>query len=248
MTLAEFFKTHEKAAIAFSGGVDSSYLAYAAKKCGADIRAYYVKSAFQPSFELNDAERFAKTYEIDLHVLNNDILSCSEITSNDCKRCYFCKQLIFKNIADAAEKDGFKIILDGTNASDDESDRPGMRAAKEFNVLSPLKECGLIKNDIRILSRKAGLFTANKPSNSCLATRIKTNEPITAEKLKKIEAAESFLFELGFTDFRVRLSGDTARLQFPRNQYERALDRKQTILNKMKIYFPSVLSEFEVRI
>ena len=248
MTLAEFFKTHDKAAIAFSGGVDSAFLAYTAKKCGADIRAYYVKSAFQPSFELNDAERFAKTYKIDLQVLNNDILSCSEITSNDCERCYFCKRLIFKNIADAAEKDGFKIILDGTNASDDDRDRPGMRAAKELNVLSPLKECGLTKNDIRILSREAGLFTANKPSYSCLATRIKTNETITAEKLKKIEAAESFLFELGFTDFRVRLSGDTARLQFSRNQFERALECKQTILNKMKIYFPSVLSEFEVRI
>ena len=104
-------------------------------------------------------------------------------------------------------------MLDGTNASDDEGDRPGMRAIRELSVFSPLRDCGLTKEEIRLRSKEAGLFTWDKPAYACLATRIPTGEPITEEKLKVTEAAENFLFSLGLTNFRVRRMGDAARLQ-----------------------------------
>ena len=128
MDLKEFFKLHSKAALAFSGGVDSSYLLYAAKQCGADVRAYYVKSAFQPQFELEDAKHLAEDVHADLKILEVDVLSDSQITANPPDRCYHCKKVIFSTIAQAAREDGFTTILDGTNASDDAGDRPGMRA------------------------------------------------------------------------------------------------------------------------
>lgn len=248
MYLSDFFNIHNKAAVAFSGGADSAYLVYAAKTAGADIRAYFVNTAFQPFFELKDAKKLAGTLKIDLSILNADILGRNEITKNTAERCYYCKKLIFETILNAAEKDGFSVLLDGTNASDSEAERPGLRANKEFKALSPLKECGLTKAQIRRLSREVGLFTADKPSYSCLATRIKTCEPITAEKLKNIEIAENFLSALGFTDFRVRLSKNTARLLFPAEQYERALKSKRKIISELEKYFPIVLPEFEVRI
>ena len=247
MTLTEFFEIHNKAAIAFSGGVDSAYLAYAAKKSGADICAYYVNSAFQPAFELKDAENFAEMFDIGFKILNIDILGCDKIISNSSDRCYYCKHLIFESIMAEARKDGYNILIDGTNASDVDSERPGMKAGKELGIISPLKECGLTKTDIRRLSSEAGLFTAVKPSYSCLATRIKTDELITAEKLKNIEKAENFLFRLGFSDFRVRFSDGTAKLQFAASEYEKALKDKENIIREMEIYFPTVLSEFEVR-
>lgn len=215
MDLKEFFKLHPKAALAFSGGVDSAYLLYAAKQCGAEVRAYYVKSVFQPQFELEDARRLAKDVHADLKILEVDVLSDSQVTANPPDRCYHCKKVIFSAIAQASREDGFITILDGTNASDDAGDRPGMRALQEMSVLSPLRECGLTKSEIRRLSKEAGLFTWDKPAYACLATRIPTGTAIAADQLERTEAAENYLFSLGFTDFRVRLQGDAAKLQVP---------------------------------
>ncbi|MDO5455619.1 MAG: ATP-binding protein, partial [Eubacteriales bacterium] len=142
MNLETFFKQYPRAAVAFSGGVDSSYLLYAASQYAEDYKAYYVKSAFQPQFELEDAERFCRERGIPLKVLKVDILSCREVTENPPDRCYHCKKQVFSTILAAAEADGFSVLLDGTNASDDEGDRPGTRALKEMSVLSPLRICG----------------------------------------------------------------------------------------------------------
>lgn len=152
MTLTEFFKENKKAAIAFSGGVDSAYLLCAALKSGADVRAYYAKSAFQPQFELDDARRLAETLSADMRVLTLDVLADEAVAANPADRCYHCKRRIFSAIAAAAADDGYTLLLDGTNASDDAGDRPGMRALRELSVRSPLRECGLTKPEIRRLS------------------------------------------------------------------------------------------------
>ncbi|MBQ4538557.1 MAG: ATP-dependent sacrificial sulfur transferase LarE [Oscillospiraceae bacterium] len=247
MTLNEFFKDNPKAAIAFSGGVDSAYLLYAAAAAKANIRAYYVKSAFQPQFELDDAIKLAEELGADMKIINVDVLADSRVSANPADRCYYCKKAIFNTIAEAAKADGFDLILDGTNASDDEGDRPGMRALKELSVRSPLRECGLTKPEIRRLSKKAGLFTWDKPAYACLATRIPTGEVITAEKLAKTESAEDFLFSLGFTDFRVRMSGNSAKIQLPEGQLDKLMAQRKEILAKLKQYYDSVTLDLEVR-
>ena len=247
MTLSEFFQENSKVALAFSGGVDSAYLLYAAVSCGAQVRAYYVHSAFQPRFELEDARRLAQELGADMRVLDVDVLAAPKVTANPADRCYFCKNAIFTEILKAAKEDGFSLLMDGTNASDDAGDRPGMRALRELSVRSPLRECGLTKPEIRRLSREAGLFTWDKPAYACLATRIPTGEEITAEKLRKTEAAENYLFSLGFTDFRVRMMNGSARLQLPESQWPLLLENRRKILEELKKQYGAVLLDLEVR-
>lgn len=247
MTLQDFFRDTPKAALAFSGGVDSAYLLYAAVQSGADVRAYYVKSAFQPQFELEDAQRLAEMLSADMRVLPVDILAANEVAANPPDRCYHCKKRIFSAIAGAARADGYTVLLDGTNASDDAGDRPGMRALRELSVRSPLRECGLTKPEIRRLSREAGLFTWDKPAYACLATRIAAGVPITREKLESTERAEDFLFSLGFTDFRVRMLGSAAKLQVPASQLDRVLQHRERILEELKKTHSSALLDLEVR-
>ena len=247
MNLFLFFEQHPKAAVAFSGGVDSAYLLYAASQCKAEVKAYYVKTAFQPQFELDDAIRLVKELNIPMQVLTPDVLSSEAVVSNPDDRCYHCKRIIFEEIQKAAEKDGFTTILDGTNASDDAGDRPGMRALRELSVLSPLRECGLTKDEIRQLSREAGLFTWDKPAYACLATRIPTGERISKEKLEATEEAEKFLFSLGFTDFRVRRMGDTAKIQVSSGQIRKVIENREKITKELKKHYSSVLLDLEVR-
>lgn len=163
MNLQEFFTENPRVAIAFSGGVDSSYLLYAALHHGARARAYYVNSAFQPAFELEDARRLAGELNADMKVLPVDVLASETVTANPPDRCYHCKQVIFRTILAAAEADGFTVLLDGTNASDDAGDRPGMRALRELAVRSPLRECGLTKSDVRRLSGRRGFSPGTSP-------------------------------------------------------------------------------------
>src|SRR5690606_21522455 len=132
MELSAFFKKHPSVAVAFSGGVDSSYLLSAAVKDAEKVHAYYGKSAFQPQFELADAIRVAKQLRVVLTVVEVDVLCCPQIVANPADRCYYCKKLLFAKILDQATKDGYDLLLDGTNASDDADDRPGMRALKEL--------------------------------------------------------------------------------------------------------------------
>ncbi len=247
MDLPGFFAEHPRAALAFSGGTDSAYLLYAAKQAGVDVCAYYVKSAFQPLFELEDAKRLARKLGAKMRILTVDVLADQAVAQNPADRCYHCKRMLFRTIAQAAERDGYKVLLDGTNASDEEGDRPGMRALKELSVRSPLRECGLVKKEIRRLSKEAGLFTWDKPAYACLATRIPTGEVITEKKLKDTEAAEDYLFSLGFTDFRVRRFGEAARLQFPAGELPAALEKREEIVAELKRYYSAVLLDMEGR-
>ena len=247
MTLTQFFKDHPKAAVAFSGGVDSAYLLYAAVASGAEVTAYYIKTAFQPRFELEDALRLAEQLQVSVKVLPLDILCREAVTANPPDRCYHCKKAIFTAITQAAAADGYSLLLDGTNASDDESDRPGFRALRELSVRSPLRECGLSKAEIRRLSREAGLFTHDKPAYACLATRIPTGEPITEEKLTATEVAEGHLAQLGFRDFRVRCPGGAAKLQLREEDLPLLLQHRQAILDTLKQYYSGITLDLEVR-
>ena len=247
MTLQDFFTQNTRVALAFSGGVDSAFLLYAAKSYGAAVRAYYVKTPFQPQFEYEDAQRFAAALVVPMTTLKLDVLWDPAIAANPPERCYFCKKRIFTAILEAAKADGFSLIIDGTNASDDAADRPGMRALHELQVRSPLRECGLTKEQIRRLSREAGLFTHDKPAYACLATRIPTGTPITEELLQRTERSEQLLRQLGFSDFRIRLLGNAAKIQLPAAQLDLMLQHRETILTELKKYYDSVLLDLEVR-
>lgn len=247
MTLSSFFQANPKAALGLSGGVDSAYLLYAAHTCGADVQPYFVKTAFQPAFELEDARRLCAQLDVPLTVIEVDILSCAAVTENSPERCYHCKRQIFSALAAQAARDGYLLLLDGTNASDDAADRAGMRALRELSVRSPLRECGLDKATIRQLSRQAGLFTHDKPAYACLATRVPSGEQITAEVLHATEEAESFLFSLGLRDLRVRYFHGAARIQVPRESLAAVLAQHDLILHTLKKHYRAVLLDLEVR-
>lgn len=247
MTLTRFWKENPKAAIAFSGGVDSAYLLCSALRSGAEVKAYYAKTAFQPAFELEDAKKLANQLGAEMEILSMDILSVPNVAENPDNRCYYCKKALFTAICSAARRDGFTLILDGTNASDEVSDRPGMQALTELSVRSPLRECGLTKKEIRRLSKEAGLFTHDKPAYACLATRIPTGDTITPEKLSRTEDAETYLHSLGLRDFRVRTLGDTARLQVTKADLEIVLKYRESILSHLKKLYSGVTLDLEVR-
>ena len=247
MELKAFFEENNKLALAFSGGVDSAYLLYAAKVCGADVKAYYVKTPFQPEFEYQDALQLAKELDADMVTIHLDVLSDCNIAENPKNRCYYCKKRIFHAILEQAKTDGYTLLIDGTNASDDASDRPGMVALQELEVRSPLRECGLTKDKIRSLSKAANLFTHDKPAYACLATRIPTGTAITAEKLAITERNEAFLQKLGFRDFRIRFAGTAAKLQVAEAELPLLFEKRKAILTQLKNDYTEVLLDLEVR-
>lgn len=247
MKLNEFFTEHNKVALAFSGGADSSYLLYTAKESGTDVQPYYVKSQFQPEFEHEDARRLAAELGVMLREISVDVLQLDEVTANPANRCYYCKKCIMGAIRKAASADGYDMIIDGTNACDDGGDRPDMRVLKEDNILSPLRMCGIAKAELRRLSHEAGLFTWDKPAYACLATRVPTGEIITAEKLAAVEQSESYLFSLGFTDFRVRLRDGGALLQFTEKQQPRAQAEFEAINAELSKYFAAIKLDQKAR-
>lgn len=247
MELLEFFAEYPKVALAFSGGTDSAYLLYAALKSGANVQPYYVKTAFQPRFEWKDARRLCRQLGVELSVVERDIFRCAQVVKNSSDRCYHCKKEMFSAMKARAALEGFPVLIDGTNASDDAGDRPGMRAIRELQVRSPLRECGITKAQVRKLSKEAGLFTWKKPAYACLATRIPTGTALTQEALKKVEAAEERLFQIGFSDFRVRVFHGAARLQFPEDQLSEAFRRREEIKSVLAPYYSQVLLDLETR-
>ena len=245
--LAQFFCEHPRVALAFSGGCDSAYLLYAAKACGAEICAYYVKTCFQPEFELQDALRLAEELGCRMRILELDMLADDHVRSNPTDRCYFCKRRIFETIYAAAAQDSYACLMDGTNASDDALDRPGMRALRELDVRSPLREAEITKAQLRQLSREAGLFTWNKPAYACLATRIPCGTEISPDALAKIERAEAALAGLGFSDFRARMVGNGVRLELIREQMPLLLEKHGEVLRALESYFDEITLDLRPR-
>lgn len=247
MTLKQFFQKHPKVALAFSGGVDSAYLLYAAKQSGADVRAYYVRTPFQPQFEYEDALALCSQLQVAMTTISLNVLDDPQIASNPKNRCYYCKNRIFTSILEQAKQDGYPLVIDGTNASDDCADRPGMQALEELQVLSPLRICGLTKDEIRKISKEAGLFTHSKPAYACLATRIPSGTPITTEKLAKTERSETYLKSLGFSDFRIRIWEGCAKIQIKDQQFPLLIARRTEILSKLKEDYTAILLDLEAR-
>ena len=247
MDLRDFFEENKKLAVALSGGVDSAYLLAEAMRCGTNVKAYYVKSQFQPAFEREDARRIASQLGAEIKELELDVLADSLVAANPADRCYHCKQYIMGAITEAAKADGYDIICDGTNASDNADDRPGFAALKEFGVRSPLRECGLSKDEIRLRARDLGLDVWDKPAYACLATRIACGERITEEKLRITEKAEARLHDMGFRDFRVRMRGSDALVQIRACQHEDALGRKAEIEKALGDLYNDVMIDEETR-
>ena len=246
--LRSWFAAHPRFVLAFSGGCDSAYLFYAAAECGADFAACYVKSAFQPEFELEDAQRLARELGREIDVIELDVLADAQVRANPKDRCYFCKQRIFSAICERARTLGYGLVIDGTNASDDASDRPGMRALRELRVESPLRSCGVSKAEVRALSKQAGLFTWNKPAYACLATRIPADTPIDAETLEKIERAESMLADMGFSDFRARIAGNGVRLELTEGDMAHLMERRAEVCAALAGDFDGISLDLRPRV
>lgn len=247
MTLQEYFNANPKGALALSGGVDSAYLLHCAQAAGAQVQPYFAETQFQPAFERRDAAQLCSGLGLPLKVLALDVLADAQVRRNPPERCYYCKRKIFSAIAAAAAQDGYRLLWDGTNASDAVMDRPGMRALQELQVQSPLRLCGLTKAQIRAGAKAAGLPVWDKPAYACLATRVQPGMRITAENLARIERAEQALFTLGFRDFRVRQRGDTALLQLPQAQLPRALEQRKVLLRALRAEFSAAVLDLEAR-
>jgi uncharacterized protein len=207
--------------IAFSGGVDSTFLTAAAQKAGADFEAVTVNTAFVPDREINEVNKIVKTLGFAHEEIEIGLSELEEALKNEAERCYHCKKVIFSKIKEYA---GDKTIVEGSNIDDSSDYRPGRRALKEMDVKSPLLEVGLYKKEIRDLSREMDLSTWDKPSLSCLATRISYNNRITKERLEKIELAEELMRRNGFINFRVRDHNNLARIELGSSDREKILD------------------------
>ncbi len=201
------------AAVAFSGGVDSSLLcALARSELGGSSLAITLRSPLVPAFELDDARNLAELVGIE-HVVIEELHIGDEVAANSPERCYHCKKRVFARIIEEARTRGFDVVLDGSNADDRFDYRPGERALSELGVISPLRDAGLTKEEVRLLSRQLGLPTWNKSAYACLASRIPYGDRIDAALLKRIEAAEDYLRGFGFTQVRVRVHGGIARIE-----------------------------------
>lgn len=211
-------------AVAFSGGVDSAFLVYAAHEALKDkLLAITAVTQSYPRHEAADAAKILSQYGVRHVQITLDQLAVPGFCENGAERCYYCKYALFSKIKEAAQKQGISLVADGANTDDENDYRPGMRATAELGILSPLRSAGFSKQDIREASKELGIFTWNKPSYACLASRIPYGEEITAEKLAMVERAEQALIDMGFKEMRVRCHGNLARIEVAESDFEKAV-------------------------
>ena len=212
-------------AVAYSGGVDSSFLLKSAQEAlGDKVIAVTARSATYPERELEEAEKFCKRFGIRHEVIVSEELDIEGFKNNPLNRCYLCKHELFEKIRQVARRESIAYIAEGSNCDDLSDYRPGLRAAKDMGILSPLRYAELTKQDIRELSKDMGLETWNKPSFACLSSRIPYGEEITRDKLQMIDRAERFLMDLGFRQVRVRHHGDIARIEIAKTELPRVFE------------------------
>lgn len=235
--LKDILRDMESVVIGFSGGVDSTFLLKVAKEVLEDrVLAVTASSYMFSQREFKEAMDFAKDIEANHIVLKIEKLENEEIAKNPKDRCYHCKKELFSKILDMAREKGYKYVVDGANSDDMGDYRPGMTAARELGIRSPLLEAGFTKEDIRALSREMNLQTWDKPSYACLASRIPYGQEITKEKLRMVEESEQFLLDLGLRQVRIRHHGDIARIEVSPGEMEKlfSLDMMDRIGNRLK--------------
>ena len=229
--LKELIASYGSVAVAYSSGVDSTYLlSIAHEVLGDKVVAFTATAALFPVRETEETVEFCKSRGIKHLLFPADEMKVEGFDQNPVDRCYICKKNLFIKMLELKEKEGIDEIIEGSNLDDDSDFRPGSRAIAELAIKSPLKEVGLTKDEIRTLSEEMGLSTWNKPSFACLASRIPYKEKITAEKLSMVERAEEILSDMGFAQYRVRIhenpsgSGQLARIEIMPEDFERFLD------------------------
>ncbi len=235
--LKNYLKDLNKAAIAFSAGVDSTFLLKIAKEVlGSNIIAISANFHSFPQKELNEAIEFCRKEKIKHIIIEFNELDIEGFKNNPPNRCYLCKKELFKTIKETAKLNNIENIIEGSNIDDDSDYRPGMQALKELGIKSPLKEVKLTKEEIRNLSKDYNLSTAEKQSSACLSSRFAYNETITEEKLQMVDKAEQLLKDLGFHQVRVRIHNLLARIEIDENEFNKIMQKeiRQKIINDFK--------------
>ncbi len=220
--LKDNIKKRGSAAVAYSGGVDSTFLIKVVHDVlGDNMIAVTATSSTYPERELKEAIQYAKTIGVKHVIISSEELDIEGFASNPINRCYFCKKELFSKISAIAKENQMNYVFDGSNINDDGDYRPGMQAARELEVISPLKEAQLTKEDIRVLSKELGLTTWDKPAFACLSSRFPYGNNITAPKLKMVDEAEQYLLDLGIRQLRVRHHGEIARIEVAPEEREK---------------------------
>jgi uncharacterized protein len=235
--LIHFLKAARSLLVAFSGGVDSSFLlAVAHEVLGDHVVAATAASEIYPSRELQVARQFTKDRKIEHIVFHSGALALPAFSVNGPERCYHCKKALFQELLRLARKKGIQRVAHGANLDDLADYRPGFKAAKEMDIMAPLVEIGLRKGEVRFLAKEMGIARWNKPSMACLATRIPYGIEITDEKLKMVEEAETFLHDHGIAQCRVRHHGPVARIEVEQSDFDALMEIsfRDAVVKKMR--------------
>ena len=235
--LQENLKALGSVAVAFSSGVDSTFLLKAAQEAlGDKVIAVTASSCSFPKRELEEAKAFCEKNGICQIIVESEELDIDGFRQNPKNRCYLCKHELFEKIWEIAKENGMNAVAEGSNMDDNGDYRPGLQAVAELGVTSPLRHCGLTKEEIRILSRNIGLSTWDKQSFACLSSRFVYGEEITRDKLSMVDKAEQLLLDLGFHQVRVRIHGMMARIEVEPGEFSKVLENREKITKEFKTY------------
>ena len=244
--LKEVIKKYGKACVAYSGGVDSDLVLNVSKEVlGDNVIAIIGKGAMLAGKDFDDAIRLAKRAGVKYYIIEMDVFTVPEFVNNDRKRCYFCKKNVMGGIIEKAKELGFDYVFDGKNADDGKVYRPGGAAAEEMGIISPLYLANISKPEIRQIAKSMNLDTWDKASNSCLATRFPYDTKLTPDMFEKVEKAEKIIADLGIPSGRVRVHGDIARIEMPKNYMADFVSNEEVIKKIKEIGFRYITLDLE---